>query len=454
MKMLPLIAALAWLPLSLPAAILNTVEVDSTAINCVFSSDCSNRVLDSSSPIKLPGTSGIGYLQTRVVKGEDQSAADGLYGYQYRIDLSAVEMNPNREPCFTNLVRCFTNRLTMVTNVVVCQTNGLSCVTNFFPATNLVLCFTNVVPAQNVLQCVTNAAGARVCYTNSFPATNYVFCITNRLPRRSTITCSTNAGSPLDITCVTNRVRWVTNIVTCETNLIPCPRTTPCIETVTVDFGSLGTGMDFNSDGTSNDQAYFVLSTELGTLTPDQIVQTDRNVTFRFSPPICPGDSSVFIGLVSSKLPRDKKAKLTLTSGGSLTVSALVPDARKSAPQCDFSDLIDDIKDLKNNDLIGSNHRTRDDHRDELLRYARLAKAAAEQGDTGSLVNALGWIISRVDGGTDDWVTTSGARKLHKSLEELHDCLSQAFEQDENEDDDDDDDDGQGNQIHGQHGRR
>src|SRR6185503_10380893 len=138
MKMLKLMAAMALLPLSSPAAVLSTVEVDAAAINCVFSSDCSNRVLDSSSPIKLPGTSGIGYLQTRVVKGEALSAADGLYGYQYRIDLSAVEMNPNREPCFTNVARCFTNRLTIVTNLVVCRTNGLTCVTNVFPATNVV----------------------------------------------------------------------------------------------------------------------------------------------------------------------------------------------------------------------------------------------------------------------------------------------------------------------------
>src|SRR6185436_15317123 len=138
MKMYKLIAAIALLPLSLPAAILSTVEVDGTNINCIFSSDCSNRVLDSSSPIKLPGTRGIGYLQTRVVKGEIGSAAEGLYGYEYRIDLSAVTMNTNREACFTNLAQCFTNRLTIVTNVVVCVTNGLTCVTNVFPATNVV----------------------------------------------------------------------------------------------------------------------------------------------------------------------------------------------------------------------------------------------------------------------------------------------------------------------------
>ena len=452
-KMLILLAATAFLPVSLTAAILNTVEVDSAAINCVFSSDCSNRVLDSSSPIKLPGTSGIGYLQTRVVKGEDQSAAEGLYGYQYRIDLSAVEMNPNRPPCFTNVARCFTNRLTMVTNLVVCRTNGLTCVTNVFPATNVVVCFTNALPAREVLQCITDAAGVLVCFTNNFPATNVVFCMTNRLPRRITVTCSTNSGTPVEVTCVTNRVQWVTNMVVCETNLIPCPGTTPCIETVTIDFGRIGSGLDFNSDGSSNDQAYFVMSAELGTLTPDQVVQTGRQIVLHFSPPICPGNSSVFVGLVSSKLPRDKNATLALTSGGSLSVSALVPAVKKTAPDCDFGDLIGEIKDLKKDDLVGSNNRTREARRDALLQSARAAKNAAEQGNVENLAAALGEIISRVDGGDNDWVTNNAAKDIREALRALRDCLSQAFDQGDNgngDDDDDNDDNDDNNDQHGQ----
>ncbi len=448
MKILSLLAAMAWLPLSLPAALLNTVPVDEDAINCVFSLDCTNRVLDSSSPIKLPGTSGIGYLQTRVVKGEDQSSASGLFGYQYRIDLSAVQMNPNREPCFTNVARCFTNRVVMETNLVVCRTNGLSCVTNLFPATNFVLCLTNEIPAQDILQCITNAAGDTVCITNSFPATNVVVCITNRLPRRITITCSTNANAPLDITCVTNRVRWVTNLVTCETNLIPCPRTTPCIETVTIDFGRLGTNVDFNSDGITNDHAYVVTSTNQAALAPDQIVQADGKITLRFSPPICPGDSSAFVGFLSERLPDDKKAKLTLTSGGSLSVSALVPGKKRHAQNCDFSDLLKEIKDLKNNDLIGGTRRQREEHQQALLRYAKAAKAAAEQSDMDGVANALAGIITRMDGGDDDWITSNGGRQIRKALDDLRDCLSNAFDQDDNDDDNDDDDDN-GDHGHG-----
>src|SRR5204863_262322 len=123
----------------------------------------------------------------------------------------------------------------------------------------------------------------------------------------------------------------------------------------------------------------------------------------------------------------------------SLNVSALVPSSRSAASRCDFSDLIDKIKDLKNNDLVGSNRGARGDHKDELLRNAKAAKEAASSGNVDNLAEALGAIIVRVDGGGNDWVTNDGARKINRALQDLHDCLSQAFDQGNNDNDDNDD---------------
>src|ERR1043165_2067304 len=89
-KIIKIGIAMALMVTAAQAASLNPVQVNSNAINFLFNIGCSNTGTETSSPIALPGTTGTGYLLTRVTAGESNSAAAGLFSYEYRIDLSGV----------------------------------------------------------------------------------------------------------------------------------------------------------------------------------------------------------------------------------------------------------------------------------------------------------------------------------------------------------------------------
>ena len=74
-------------PLAAKAAPLKIVNVAAPAINCVFSTSCSVRVKDTKESFVL-GTGGKGILRTRTFKGADGSPAEGLFAYEYRLDLT------------------------------------------------------------------------------------------------------------------------------------------------------------------------------------------------------------------------------------------------------------------------------------------------------------------------------------------------------------------------------
>jgi hypothetical protein len=71
---------------------LKTVNVRSSTIYCLFDPSCTVTVTNSSTtpiPIKAGGTA---FLESRTFVGKPGTPASGLYGYEYRIDLSkAVE---------------------------------------------------------------------------------------------------------------------------------------------------------------------------------------------------------------------------------------------------------------------------------------------------------------------------------------------------------------------------
>ena len=89
-----LLIVLALLCITIPianAAPLNIATVKAPDINCVFDSDCTITVSDTTDAITLPGGSGSGFLQSRTLPvGEPGTPAAGLYGYEYRIDLRQI----------------------------------------------------------------------------------------------------------------------------------------------------------------------------------------------------------------------------------------------------------------------------------------------------------------------------------------------------------------------------
>ena len=67
---------------------LDVVNVGAPAINCIFDTDCTVTVHDTTDDIFLDGMSGSGFLQSRTLPvGEPGTVGAGLYAYEYRIDL-------------------------------------------------------------------------------------------------------------------------------------------------------------------------------------------------------------------------------------------------------------------------------------------------------------------------------------------------------------------------------
>jgi hypothetical protein len=95
LKMILLTLIICLGPIGAKAAPLKIVNVSAPAINCVFSTSCSVRVKDTKEDVPL-STGGEGLLRTRTFKGASGSQAEGLFAYEYRLDLSdAVGTKPS-----------------------------------------------------------------------------------------------------------------------------------------------------------------------------------------------------------------------------------------------------------------------------------------------------------------------------------------------------------------------
>ena len=90
MKKILLILIVCLAPLVAKAAPLRIVNVAAPAINCVFNTSCSVRVKDTKDDFDL-SNGGEGVLRTRTFKGASGSPADGLFAYEYRLDLTDAE---------------------------------------------------------------------------------------------------------------------------------------------------------------------------------------------------------------------------------------------------------------------------------------------------------------------------------------------------------------------------
>jgi hypothetical protein len=266
------IAVALWMTtLSLPAALLDIVEVSAPSIYCTFSPTCQLTASNSLSPLVLSNTVGFGWLQTLTYAGLPGTPGAGLYGYEYQIDLTGSTNDPSLPSCFTNAVSCFTNRV---------------------PITNLVVaCRTNTVGGSNV------------------------------------------------VVCTTNRVRGFTNLVSCYTNRIPCPGVFPCVDSLRIPFGPVATNVTFATGGVSAAQAYIITSGGSGTVEPVLVRTEGADVIVEFARPVCPGEASVIIGLVSTNPPTILEADVGLNNGSNLVAGAFGPSVGGQAIACDFTGL-------------------------------------------------------------------------------------------------------------------
>jgi hypothetical protein len=86
MKRFSFALLLCFAPVVVAAAPLKVVNVSAPAINCVFNPTCTVTVNDTSDNIAM-STGGTGFLQSRTYTGASGAPANGLYAYEYRIDL-------------------------------------------------------------------------------------------------------------------------------------------------------------------------------------------------------------------------------------------------------------------------------------------------------------------------------------------------------------------------------
>jgi hypothetical protein len=318
-------------------------------------------------------------------------------------------------------------------------TNRLVCVTNRVPATNYVFCFTNTIPPTNIVRCATNSAGILTCFTNTFPGTNFVSCFTIQVPGSNVITCQlTNLPAITNVVCTTNRVRYETNVFQCVTNRVPCRGATPCIDALRIKFGpvvSLGVN---GSNGVSTGQVFAVTSGGVGTGVPTTANQTGNVVTIHFATPICPGESSVFVGLVSSNAPHDVDAKLVRNDLKTEEVEAHAPRIRDHGIACDFSALRAAIEQLGSSDLIAPNDSSREGRRKSLLNAIDQAIDEANDDDADDALDELEHVIDKVGG---KWFSAQSSQQLRALLEPLVRCLRDADGDHDGDDDDDDHDD-------------
>ncbi|HEX8843996.1 MAG TPA: hypothetical protein VF791_05105 [Pyrinomonadaceae bacterium] len=106
-----------------------------------------------------------------------------------------------------------------------------------------------------------------------------------------------------------------------------------CVNSVTLNFGPVVSTLDFNGDGSRDDQVFVVTSGGIGSIGIASAEKDGNNITFTFSSPVCAGatsgagQSSFFWGLVSVLQPRFVSASVTQSSGPLLRVFARAPRA-------------------------------------------------------------------------------------------------------------------------------
>ena len=108
----------------------------------------------------------------------------------------------------------------------------------------------------------------------------------------------------------------------------PDERTPNCVVRLAIPFGSV-VPLDLDGDGSADDRVFVVAGGGIGSIGPTVAEQVGEMVWIEFlDPPLCPPDSSFFIGLVSTQPPRDVQVELfDMVTGSTTWVAARAPTA-------------------------------------------------------------------------------------------------------------------------------
>jgi hypothetical protein len=90
------------LPFSVSEGQLKVVQVNAPKVNCVFDTSCTIVVSDTTAPIPI-AISGTNFLQSRTFTGKPGAPANGLFGYDYRINLTKAVSTSTTSACVQSL---------------------------------------------------------------------------------------------------------------------------------------------------------------------------------------------------------------------------------------------------------------------------------------------------------------------------------------------------------------
>jgi IgA Peptidase M64 len=95
-----------------------------------------------------------------------------------------------------------------------------------------------------------------------------------------------------------------------------------CIESLSLDFGPI---VPLNYDGSGLSNVFMTTQGAIGDVGPTSIEQTADRVTFEFGTPVCPGQTSFFLGMTSRYPARDVMAELRDVAGNVYAIPAKAP---------------------------------------------------------------------------------------------------------------------------------
>ena len=95
-----------------------------------------------------------------------------------------------------------------------------------------------------------------------------------------------------------------------------------CIRSLSLDFGPI-VPLDYDGSGLGN--VFMTTQGGLGDVGPSAIEQTADRITFTFDPPVCPGQTSFFMGLTSRYPARDVTADVRDVAGNAYAIAAKAP---------------------------------------------------------------------------------------------------------------------------------
>ena len=117
-------------------------------------------------------------------------------------------------------------------------------------------------------------------------------------------------------------------------------------------------------------------------------------------------------------------AFFNLTNAAVLGDRVESPSGAAAGITCDFSGLYEEIFDLNLDQFTGPNDRVRAARKRILLEHVETARAAAQDNNLERVITELSAVLSKVNGGKNDWVLQGPAIDITQEIEDLLLCLA------------------------------